>query len=130
MKVLVATKASQGKRRNDFCWADEGELVGFASECDGESIDGGCGCRRSFTGMYSRKGTTTAKVIEFEGTREDYVEVLALTNAAAWGGLILREESEREAEELLRIADTFDVGYIVEKRGDEIQTRFAHWRVK
>ena len=57
MKMLVATKETQGKRRNDFCWATEGELVRFAFQCDGEAVDGRCGCRRSFCGLDSHKAS-------------------------------------------------------------------------
>ena len=48
MKVLVATRNTQGQRGNDFCFVPEGEIVAFpAAECTGEKIDGSCGCRRS-----------------------------------------------------------------------------------
>lgn len=51
MKVMVATREGQGFRENDFSWTKENELVGFTSECDGETIDGNCGCRRSMSGF-------------------------------------------------------------------------------
>ena len=43
------------------CWCEEGELVRFATECDGERVDGRCGCRRSMTGMSTLKATTTVR---------------------------------------------------------------------
>ena len=66
MKILVATKEGQGQRKNDFCWAEEGEVVKFPSECDRETVDGRCGCRRSMSGANSLKGTKTMKVVEFD----------------------------------------------------------------
>jgi hypothetical protein len=59
MKVFVSTKDGQGIRNNDFSWTNEGELVKFALECDGEKIDGKCGCRRSMSGFDTHKATTT-----------------------------------------------------------------------
>ena len=50
MKLLVATTKTQGQRKNDFCWVPEDEIVQFAFVCDGEKIDGSCGCRRSMSG--------------------------------------------------------------------------------
>src|SRR3990172_8245236 len=65
VKVLVATAETQGERSNDFCHTVEGELVTWpALECSGESVDGGCGCRRALCGVGSLKATTTAKVVE------------------------------------------------------------------
>ena len=40
MRFLVATKETQGQRKNDFSHAREGELVKFGFECDGEEVDG------------------------------------------------------------------------------------------
>ncbi len=47
MKVLTATTKTQGARKNDFCFCDEGEMVMLGSECDGETADGSCGCKRA-----------------------------------------------------------------------------------
>jgi len=66
MKVLVATEETQGHRKTDFCWTEEGELVFFGSECTRETIDGECGCRRSLCGLRTRKATTTFRVVERE----------------------------------------------------------------
>jgi hypothetical protein len=64
MKVLVATEETQGRRPNDFCFTEEGELVLFGSECSRETIDGPCGCRRSLVGVRSGMATTTVRVVE------------------------------------------------------------------
>lgn len=127
MKVLVATKETQGRRRNDFSWTDEGEFVCFPFECDGEQIDGTCGCKRSFSGFSTHKSTTTAKVVEKGITEEQFVELYRHSQTAAgwvkYGDL--DPTVAREAAELLRIADTFPVGTVVEKRGDGVQSRRA-----
>lgn len=64
MKILIATRQSQGYRDNDFMWAHEGEPVMMPNVCnlDKDHVDGPCGCSRSLTGLYSRKGTTSAMV--------------------------------------------------------------------
>ncbi|OGV70911.1 MAG: hypothetical protein A2283_22065 [Lentisphaerae bacterium RIFOXYA12_FULL_48_11] len=59
MKVLVATRRTQGRRDNDFNFCEEGELLIYGSECDAEAVDGHCGCRRALVGMTSGKATTT-----------------------------------------------------------------------
>ncbi|WP_448626284.1 DUF7715 family protein [Geodermatophilus sp. URMC 64] len=64
MKLLTATRESQGEREGDFCYATEGELVllGLVCATDQADPDGGCGCGRAFSGMSSLKATTTALV--------------------------------------------------------------------
>jgi hypothetical protein len=127
MKIMVATKQGQGIRKNDFCHATEGELVGFAMECDGESVDGHCGCRRSMSGMVSHMATTTMKVVELPLTLADVTK--AVTGSLISGGWMKDENDieyfnpRKDAEELARIAATFEVGDIVEKRGNKLQTR-------
>jgi hypothetical protein len=66
MKVLVATRATQGTRGNDYHWAIEGELVRVGEVCrkDRNDPDGGCGCGRGFAGLNSHRATTTARVAE------------------------------------------------------------------
>jgi hypothetical protein len=52
MLMLVATKQTQGQRRNDFSWTREGELVNITGACDSDhDPDGHCGCKRAFTGL-------------------------------------------------------------------------------
>lgn len=128
MKVLVATADSQGVRKNDFCNATVGELVTFCNECDGEEVDGRCGCRRSMAGLESHKATTTFQVVNRDITREDFEQKLrdSLVDAG-WAGLMSQEELEaqikEDADELLRLAEYFPLGRILEKRGRNIQTR-------
>jgi hypothetical protein len=126
MKVLVATKETQGRRKNDFCHAEEGEPVVFASECDGERVDGPCGCRRSFVGMMSRKATTTVKVVEAPegGCYDDFVGMYLIAQKA-WLDRMpeLKESFVAEANDLLRIAKDLPAGLILEKRGNNIVSR-------
>jgi len=69
MKLLVATRKTQGQRENDFCWADDGEVLKFTIECGGEPIDGPCGCRRAMSGVktaitpatYPRSATSSSQ---------------------------------------------------------------------
>jgi hypothetical protein len=73
MKLLTATRERQGEHDGDFCFAVEGELVIMGEVCatDRENPLGGCGCGRAFSGLRSRRATTTALVRDLELTRED-----------------------------------------------------------
>lgn len=129
MKVLEATSQTQGQRKSDFHWADEGELVKFPFECDRDrrtGPDGGCGCRRSFSGTTSHKGTTTAKIVERDITTEQFCDaVVQAWIDAGWpiNDTEVDDELRAEAREILRIANTFPVGAVIEKRGSQIVMR-------
>ncbi len=128
-KILVATKETQGQRKNDFFWATEGEPVVSGHACDGEDIDGGCGCRRSMIGTDSRKATTTVKVAIINKTPKEYAEIIKkYYKDSGWAEAYrtevkLDEVVNREANELLKIAQMFEVGQVLEIRGDEMHTR-------
>jgi hypothetical protein len=68
MQLLTATREGQGERAGDFSFTVEGELVlvGFVCATDQADPDGGCGCGRAFSGMSSRKATTTAVVRDLD----------------------------------------------------------------
>jgi len=122
MKVLVATKETQGKRKNDFSYTDSGEPVRFAFECDGESVDGRCGCRRSMCGMNSLKATTTVQVKNEKLSLKEYKS--KIQKSLQKGGWNLTEKIiADEAKELLRIANHFPEGTVLEKRGDGFAAR-------
>lgn len=124
MKVLVATTEGQGARDNDFSWTTEGEFVHFSMECDGEEVDGTCGCRRSMAGCKSFTGTTTVKVVELSDlTREEYEDVLHTSFVEAGWTSITKRAVQAEATELLRIADSYAPGTILERRGDRFANR-------
>jgi hypothetical protein len=79
MKILVATSKTQGQRKNDFFFATKGEMVIEAFTCDTDQgdPDGSCGCSRSFVGLKSGKGTTTARVASFPKlTMNQYAEAI------------------------------------------------------
>lgn len=122
MKVLVATTETQGARVNDFSWTDENELVMFGSECDGEEIDGRCGCRRSLSGVNTRKGTTTFKVVDTEITREELVDTFKRSLEKAQFTETAKE-AEAIADGIIEIAESFEAGQILERRGDEFLLR-------
>ncbi|MDX3195196.1 hypothetical protein PV458_42935 [Streptomyces sp. MN03-5084-2B] len=96
LAVLVATARTQGQRGNDFLARSPDELVDITSSCDRGNPDGGCGCCRAFTGLDSRKATTTAEVVE---------------------------RPISFARDMARIAADFPVGTVVERRGDQILER-------
>jgi hypothetical protein len=127
--VLVATKETQGQRPNDFCLCEEGEIVTFSTTiCDGEEIDGHCGCRRSMSGLVSKKATTTVKVVMLEGGLPALQEAIrTFFNEAGWASMIesaeLRYLVRTDAEELTRLAAAFPLGSVVEIRGKEFITR-------
>lgn len=130
MKVLVATKETQGQRSNDFCHCEEGEVLYFGSECDGESVDGSCGCRRSMSGTNTLCATTTMQVVE----REDIADVQALADmlyqAAAKGGWTDGDNDQEwkdinltEAKSLVDLVSDFPVGTVLERRGEYVKVR-------
>lgn len=120
MKLLVSTTSTQGQRANDFCFVPEGELVHWfglvcGKDTDGQTgvpdPDGPCGCGRSFVGLESQKGTTTARVIEVpQRDRAAVQRALALALRA------------RMDDAALPLA-AFPVGTIVERRGEGLQAR-------
>ena len=122
MKVMVCTKTGQGKRKSDFSWTEEGELAYFGFTCDGEKLDGGCGCERSFCGMDSHKAGTTAKIVVSYMTVKEFVGYRRKSDKASGWNQSAKEINE-DCIELLRIADSFPVGTIIEKRGKKIQVR-------
>lgn len=125
MNVLVLTSEGQGKRKNDFISGNEGEVARFASECDGEAVDGKCGCRRSMAGIETNKMSTTMKVVDLPLTVDEFYAKIRKNYEEAWGmtGPEYDADIIRDAAELLRIAKCFPVGSIVEKRGNKFQTR-------
>lgn len=122
IKVLVGTKETQGTRANDFSWTEENELVMFGSECDGEAVDGGCGCRRSLSGVNSRKATTTFKVVDIEVTRDELVDIFKSSLEAAEYTEV-DEWATTSADSIIEIVASFEVGQVLERRGDKFLPR-------
>ena len=114
MKVLVATKRSQGMREWDMCFALEGELVMRPPvSCDCPD----CPCERDMIGLGSRSGTTTFTVanrpeINFGSYREILRDELV---ACGW---VLNEPTDvwfaGFADRHLKQAAQFEVGTVLE----------------
>lgn len=129
MKLLVATKEGQGGRGNDFSFTKEGELVYLGWTCDRDvgKADGGCGCGRSFSGLETHTGTTTARIAEVLATPESFEAVLrASLTEVGWLPGIEKDEPRLVADmadELVQLAAGFRMNDVLEKRGETIQVR-------
>lgn len=129
MKVIVASRRTQGTRPDDFSWTLDGELVHLpAIEC---ASGPACGCDRSFAGVASRRATTTAEVAERELTEDQVVR--AVLDSLADGGYVdlavpgQRREGEWLAyaltADLLELADATPVGAVVGRHRDRFLLR-------
>lgn len=123
MKLIVATKEKQRMRENDFHHADEDEIVYFGTECDCETVDGPCGCKRSLVGIESHKGSTTFKVVEKDITEKELRKMLKENLAKAGWGQISNRAINSDVRGLIRLAEQFPVGSILERRGDDVLIR-------
>ena len=125
MKLLTITKEGQGKRSNDFCLANEGEIVRFGTICEREPIDGSCGCRRSLVGLDSWKSSTTVVVRDLNITPEELTLRIANYYREAWK-ISVKEAmayANEEVEQLESFGKHFPVGRVLEIRGDTVQVR-------
>ena len=134
MNVLTATNQTQGWRDNDFCWTVAGELVFFPPlECDCGSIDDRCGCRRALAGIASHRATTTIKVVDREELDPDTYFMLISDGLRDQGYVTKELMTKREVndwlhdviDDLMYIAGTFEVGTVLERRGDFVNVRRA-----
>lgn len=132
MKVLVSTRETQGERKNDFCHVEENELVMFPFECDGEVVDGSCGCKRSVAGFISHKASTTFKVADIPMGEGEYFNLyVASMQSAGWipKWIALSDEDKvgarRAVKELLLVAAQWKPGSILERRGSSINARWG-----
>ena len=129
IKVITSTSETQGQRGNDFCHTPDGEIVRFGLECDGETIDGSCGCRRSMIGIDCLKGTTTVTVSESQISYETFCDKIRKSYLNSWGKLDkaelfdLEDAITAEIDDLLNIAASFPVGTVLEKRGNGLVAR-------
>lgn len=127
---LVATKHSQGTRDNDFCHADDGELLHFCSECDGERIDGKCGCKRAMVGMQSSKATTTMLIKDVPHSEEELrIKLFETLKREGWVDVTTNDDQEweemirEEVKEVMGLCEFFGENTVLEKRGDEFVAR-------
>ena len=128
VKVLVSTKETQGHRKSDFCNCEDGELVVFPTECDGEEIDGPCECRRAMVGTNSRLATTTIKVVHCDLTEREFVEKVAeCMRVSGWAEFVPEEKFANvcrdEAGQVKQIANAFPEGTVLERRGELFRAR-------
>lgn len=132
MNVLTATSQTQGWRDNDFCWTVEGELVLLPPlECGRGSVDDGCGCRRSMSGMVSQRATTTIEVAHREELDPEIYFTIFSDCLMDLGYVPKRLMTEPDVVEWLRegtgvlmdLAEGFEVGTILERRGDSLNVR-------
>lgn len=126
MKVLVATKETQGKRDSDFSFVPEEELVTFeAFQCSGEKIEGKCGCKRSMVGIECHKSTTTMKIVERDITPAQLKEMIVRSmQKSGWGsGKDVVKFAQENVDNLIGIAEHFPLNSILEKRGRDFNCR-------
>ena len=124
MKILVATRETQGRRRSDFNFCEEGEPVTYGFECSNEPIDGKCGCHRSLTGFLSHKATTTFKLInDVFATKESIREAIgAKLIDEGWGDSVADEHATITFD-LYNGFSQHPIGTIIERRGAEFFVR-------
>ena len=91
-------------------------------ECTNERPDDHCGCRRSFCGLDTAKATTTAVVAELDIDETELTRRIA-DSARRRFGEELAKYAEKEAKQALRIAGRFEVGEVLERRGNKILSR-------
>ena len=124
MKVLVATKSTQGEQTGDYCWTVEGELVTpVVIPCCSPAK---CGCGRGFPGLASSRATTTALVADRPDLEREEV-ALAFRESLERGGWLYGLDQGEIAEVVAdhlrcvaRICATFPVGSIVRRDGDRV----------
>jgi len=123
MRALTATAQTQGQHAGDFAWCDAGELVTFGSCCD----SAGCGCQRAFTGLTTRKGTTTAVVAERAAFTVTDLAAAILSSHRRAGlaspGPSAALDAAREAATLAAIASRYPAGSILEIRAHKVTAR-------
>jgi len=127
MRILVATEETQGRRPNDFCFAEEGEIVTFGPECTHEKIDGPCGCKRSLSGTTSLLSTTTFRVVDRTDLTPAGLSRILAESMVAGHWFKTKEAASKTAmeyaRELVILALGFRAGSVLERRGDHFAKR-------
>jgi hypothetical protein len=128
ISVLVATTRTQGARDSDFITCSPQELVDITAACAHDPSDpGACWHCHAFTGLDTRRATTTAEVAERAMSVDDYIaaHLASLRRAGLPDSPRVRRWAREAAREMLRIAAAFPVGAVVDRRGDTIEQRAA-----
>lgn len=127
MKVLVATRATQGTRARDFSSCISGELVWVIDPCPVSlrNPNGPCSCGRSFTGMSSDGSTTTAVVREIaDFSRADYENALTSSlEAKGWCACCYSRTVPEFVGDLIAMAEPWPIGAVVGRRLDVLSLR-------
>jgi hypothetical protein len=128
MKVLVATRRTQGLRSDDYCWTIDGELVlaGALIEC---CLPERCGCGRAFPGLASSRATTTAIIVERPELDMRKLSTAVGESLDRQGYLDDLDDDEaddiveRECWRLASITRAWPVGTVLERRGGLLGAR-------
>lgn len=128
MKVLTATKHTQGRRKNDFCHVPQGEIVTYPIECDREKIDGRCGCRRSMMGLENLTATTTIQIVDLPLNQKQLTAAYKKSlQKSGWAAVMNDTEIDnlikQDLKALRTICNNFPVGTILERRGSQFIVR-------
>jgi hypothetical protein len=121
MRVLVATRRTQGAVPGDYCWTRDGELVSvLPQECCNPDR---CGCGRAFAGLESHRATTTAEVVE-RPDLDFHTLCLTLEADCERQGVEVDDEVRRELAAivgtLVTILEDWPVGTVVRRSGDHL----------
>ena len=122
MKILVATKETQGRRTNDFCWCKEGELLMFSTfQCSGGFVDDECGCHRAMSGIETLTATTTMRVVEEDVAVEDLIKrIFDALRQGSWDKMFndvtLLKKARTIVKEIIEITEEFPPGVVLERR--------------
>lgn len=111
-------EGTTGEQDGDFCFATGGELVLVGDVCatDRNDPDGGRGCGRAFSGLSSRRATTTALVRQLDFTADDVrLAVEGYVVAADMGPDVLGGEDFADVvtatvEDRVDLADRLPIG--------------------
>lgn len=126
MRVLVATKQTNGAVDGDYHYCVEGEIVYMQEPCGRDTRDPdspGCGCGRAFSGTNSHVATSTALVIDSDLSEAEVRE--ALRSSLEAGGWLdpaftpppLADLMVEEAlSDMTDVASHFPVGSVVRRR--------------
>lgn len=125
MKVLVATLNGQGIKKNDFCFTIPNEPVMLGHICDKDrfNADGGCGCARAFTGITTRKGTTTAVIAEMNITEDNLMDMFIKSEDKAGWDVKDTKAIKSHVKGLLQVAEAYPSGTVFERVMWEINPR-------
>ena len=125
MRVLVATRQTNGLAEGDCDFCIEGELVYMQEPCGSDLCDpnGPCGCGRGFSGMNSHRATTTALVIDAPFGEGDVRQALRSSlEAGAWIDPRIHADELAEVmvgealDDMRVVAGRFPVGSVVRRR--------------